>query len=148
MSPRNQFLLTIAILTLIAGISLFTFLTRDREPDLVFPASIDRDCAPWDGAAFTVSIPIEEAVIKISIYQSPDIMFPVTFSLPDDTMRAGNALLLLPEGLPEQLTGKVSFQRVEQGITVEGWFDFVTNAGGQFKGMFIAEWGNDVIYCG
>jgi len=86
--------------------------------------------------------------ITISIYQSPDIKFPTAFLFPDDTMNVGNALLILPIGSPEQLTGKVSFQGVGQDIPVEGQFELVTNAGEHFKGKFIAEWKNEIVYCG
>ena len=86
--------------------------------------------------------------ITISIYRSPDIKLPTTFLFPDDTMSVGNALLILPIGSPEQLTGKVYFQRVGLDIPVEGQFDLVTNAGEHFNGKFIAEWKNEIVYCG
>ncbi|RPI94188.1 MAG: hypothetical protein EHM40_07430 [Chloroflexi bacterium] len=146
-SRISLYALIILILIALGSIWLFS-LQEDPEPLPVLPATIDRDCAPWDGSAFTVSIPIEESAIDISIYQSPDIRSPVTFSFPDETMRIGNAFLLLPGTSPEPLTGKVSFQRVEQGFTVEGEFDLLTATGKQFKGRFKAEWENQPIYCG
>ena len=86
--------------------------------------------------------------MSISIYRSPDIKLPSSFSFPDETMREGNALLLLPVGLPEQLAGKVWFQGVKEGIPVEGRFQFQSKAGAQFAGIFVAEWGHEIIYCG
>lgn len=147
MSPRNQFSLTVAFLVLILGIALITFLGQDEEPPQIYPAMIDRDCAPWDGAAFTVSIPVEKTIVTISIYRSPELRLPATFAFPDETLMEGNAFLLLPVAMPEPLSGKVSFQRVEQGIPVEGAFDLVTQSGREFKGQFKAEWGNQVVYC-
>jgi hypothetical protein len=138
----------VSLIILIIGIALYTLSRRDQTPEHIFPATINRDCAPWDGSAFIVSIPMKGAGITISIYQSPDIKLPTTFLFPDDTMSIGNALLILPIGSPEQLTGKVSFQRVGQDIPVEGQFDLVTNAGEHFEAKFIAEWGNEVVYCG
>ena len=88
------------------------------------------------------------AIIDISIYHSPDIKLPVTFSFPDERMRDGNALLLLPVGLPEELTGKVWFQRVGEGKPVEGRFSLKSERGEQFEGKFIAEWENQAVYCG
>jgi hypothetical protein len=86
--------------------------------------------------------------ITISIWQSPDIKFPTTFTFPDETGQVGYAYIL-PELDPlEQLTGKVTFWRVEQGIPIEGEFNFMTVSGKQFKGKFIADWGNEVVYCG
>ncbi len=63
-------------------------------------------------------------------------------------MSTGNALLILPVGSPEQLSGHVYFQRVSQDVPVEGTFDLITKAGEHFTGKFIAEWGNEIIYCG
>src|SRR5687768_7811837 len=88
MKSRTQFYIAIVLLTLILGIGLFTFSTRNQHPVHVFTATINRDCAPWDGAAFTVSIPYDSvSTITISIWQSPDIKFPSTFSFPDPTGR-------------------------------------------------------------
>jgi len=86
--------------------------------------------------------------IAISIYRSPDIQRPVRFSFPDESLREGNALLLLPVGSPEPLTGEAWFQRVGEGMPVEGRFRFRSEAGMEFEGRFVAEWGNEIVYCG
>jgi hypothetical protein len=112
--------MAMGLLTLLFGITWISFTSRDQKPVPTFPATIHRDCAPWDGSAFTVSISMEAQQVTISIYQSPEIQFPTTFSIPDDRMSIGNALLILPIGSPEPLTGKVSFQRVVQDIPVAG----------------------------
>ncbi|HEX9332362.1 MAG TPA: hypothetical protein VF896_10760 [Anaerolineales bacterium] len=149
MKPRTQFFMALGFLLLILGIAWVTFPERNQELAQVFPATINRDCAPWDGAAFTVSIPMSEgASIAISIYQSPDIKLPVTFSFPDETMSVGNVIYLPKVGSSEQLTGKVSFQRVIENSLVEGKFKFVTERGEQFIGRFQAEWKNQPMYCG
>jgi hypothetical protein len=122
---------------------------RNEEPIQLYPATIDRDCAPWDGAAFTVSIPWDQAaILYVSIYRSPEITHPVTFSFPDETMRIGNAYLLLPDGSPEQLNGKVFFERVHTGRNIEGRLDLTSTRGEKFSGLFRAEWGNQAAYCG
>ena len=136
------------LLTLILGIAWMGFIRRNQKPEQTFSATINRDCAPWDGSAFTISIPMERQGVTVSIYQSPELKFPTTFSFPDTTLRIGTALLILPLGSPEQLTGKVSFQRVVPDIPVAGEFDLVTNTGELFKGKFIAEWGNEIVLCG
>jgi hypothetical protein len=148
MKPRAQFLIAIGLLILLFGITWFTFSRRNQEPVQIFPATINRDCAPWDGAAFTLSIPNEDEIIHVSIWQSPDIELPVTFSFPDETGQVGFAYIL-PELDPlQQLKGEVSFKRLEEGIPVEGEFNFTTESGKEFKGPFTAEWGNEVVYCG
>ena len=148
MTRRILSISIISLVLLITGIVWYAFSTRHQRTVQIISATINRDCAPWDGSAFTISVPLEGMGINISVYQSPDIKLPTSFSFQDDTMSAGNALLILPIGSPEQLTGKVYFQRVSQDVPVEGTFDLVTNTGEHFKGKFIAEWGNEIIYCG
>ena len=115
----------------------------------MFPAVVNRDCAPWDGSAFTVSIPWHAgASIAISVYRSPDIQFPTSLSFPDASMDEGHALLLLPTGGPEPLTGKTWLERVDQEAPVEGRFQFRSEAGIEYEGRFTAEWGNEIVYCG
>jgi hypothetical protein len=63
-------------------------------------------------------------------------------------MREGNALLLSPIGSAEQLTGTVWLQRVDPGIPVEGRFRFRSETGEELEGRFVAEWGDEVVYCG
>jgi hypothetical protein len=141
-------ILIVLSIIVFGAIWLFSFL-ENEEPAQLYPATIDRDCAPWDGAAFIVSIPWKNAVtINISIYQSPQLMRPVMFSFPDETLREGNALLLPPDGLPKPLTGKVFFERVEAGKIVEGRFDLTSERDENFIGKFHAEWRNQVAYCG
>ena len=149
MKPRTPFFIAIGLLIFLFGIAWLTFSTRNREPAQVFPATVNRDCAPWDGSAFTVSIPYDsESVINISIWQSPDIKLPVTFSFPDETGRVGNAVYLSPSGEYEQLSGKVSFSRVGEGSPVKGEFSFTSERGQEFKGRFTAEWENLIAMCG
>ena len=148
MKPRTQFLVTIGMLIVILAITWISFSTRDQEPAQVFRATINRDCAPWDGSAFTVSVPMEGEILNISIWQSPDIKLPVTCKFPDETGQIGFAYILPELGPHQQLSGKVSFQHVEEGIPVEGEFNLVTESGKQFNGKFEAQWGNEIVYCG
>ena len=149
MKSRTQFFIVIGLVILVFGIAWYTFSTRNQAAISVFPATINRDCAPWDGSAFTVSVPMKDgAIIYISIWQSPDISLPVTFSFPDETGQIGFAYIL-PELDPlQQLSGEVSFRRVEEGNPVEGEFDFTTESGRRFNGKFKAEWGNVAAMCG
>src|SRR5687768_9388569 len=109
MKTRTQYFIAISLLILALGIAWYiTFSTRDHEPMQVFPATVNRDCAPWDGAAFTISIPTDTvSTIHISIWQSPDIKRSAIFSFPDETGRIGNAIHNTQPGSPEQLTGTV-----------------------------------------
>jgi len=137
------------IFVIVTGFLWLYFSAESRADLPFFDATVNRDCAPWDGAAFTISIPYDPGtIIYISIWQSPEINFPVTFTLPDQTGRVGNAAFLLRYSYSVQLTGKVLFRRVEQGTPVEGKFDLVTKAGQRLTGRFEAEWGNEIVYCG
>lgn len=149
MKSRTQFFVVIGLLIVIFSITWISLSTRNQEPTQVFPATINRDCAPWDGAAFTVSIPYDStSTITISIWQSPDIKLPITFSFPDETGQIGFAYIL-PELDPlQQLSGKVLFRRVDSESPVEGEFNFMTESGERFKGKFEAQWGNEIVYCG
>ena len=147
---RNFWLfMTMGLLMVILGVALWTFWMRTPSPSETLPATVSRDCAPWDGAAFTVSIPHESGlIIYISIWQSPEFNFPRTFSFPDDTGQVGNAYIL-PELDPlETLSGRVTFQRVQVGMPVEGRFSLRSERGGVFEGQFQAEWDDQIIMCG
>jgi hypothetical protein len=149
MKTRIQYLMAIGLLILVFWFAWYIFPTQDREPVQTFPATVNRDCAPWDGAAFTISIPYDSlSTIQVSIWQSPDIKVPASFSFPDETGRIGNASLITQLGSAEQLAGAVFIRSVEEGIPVEGEFNLVTQAGRQFKGKFMASWGDLVVMCG
>jgi len=149
MKSQTQFFTVIGLLILILGITWYTFSTRNQELAQVFPATVNRDCAPWDGAAFTVSVSTnDETIINISIWQSPDITLPVKFSFPDETGQVGNAAYLSPSGEYEQLSGRVSFTRVAEGSPVEGEFSFTSERGERFNGKFEAQWEHEIVYCG
>jgi hypothetical protein len=149
MKPQTQFLIAVGLIILILGITWYTFPGRNQKPTQVFPATIYKDCAPWDGAAFIVYITLNNgAILHISIWQAPDIKLPVKFTFPDETGQIGFAYILPYVDPLQQQRGEVSFWRVKEGSPVEGEFNFRTESGEQYKGKFKAEWGNEVVYCG
>ena len=149
MKPRTQFLIVVGLSILIFGITWHSFSRRNQEPAQFLPATINRDCAPWDGSAFTVSIPLDNGtIINISIWQSPDIKFPKTFLFPDDTGQVGNANLISANGEYETLSGEVQFEGVRETLPIEGRFRLKSERGGEFVGQFKAEWGSQVTMCG
>ena len=134
---------------LILVIAWFIYSIRNQEVAQVFPATINRDCAPWDGSAFTVSIRSSEGtILNVSIWQSPDIKLPITFSFPDETGQIGFAYILTEPDHLQELGGEVSFSRVEEEIPVEGEFKLTNESGEQFRGKFRADWDHQVVYCG
>ncbi|HET7142784.1 MAG TPA: hypothetical protein VFI68_02085 [Anaerolineales bacterium] len=119
------------------------------ENDTVFEASVNRDCAPWDGTAYTISIPDQAgSVIVLSIWKSPGVRFPVTYSFPDSSGRVGTAVHQFALGSFQQLSGKITLQPFEIGSPVLGGFNFTSEDGKQFTGVFKAEWGNQSAFCG
>ena len=87
-------------------------------------------------------------MITISIWQSPNFIQPDTFTFPDQTMRVGVAYALSEHDPLEELTGGVTFLRLEEGIPAEGEFNFTTEDGKHVIGRFKAEWGDEAVYCG
>jgi hypothetical protein len=113
------------------------------------PATVSADCAPWDGAAFTVSVPVETGrSISISIYQAPDIRSRVTFSFPDPGNRVGYAFYKPEFGPDEALSGSVTLQAAQRGIPVEGELDLESPGGLRYRYAFVATWGSQQAYCG
>jgi hypothetical protein len=149
MKSRAPFFLALGFLILALIITFHTFTQRDQLSAQVFPATINRDCAPWDGSAFTISIHYDPTTtITVSIWRAPEINIPTTVAFSDDTGQIGYAYIL-PELDPlQQLSGTVFLWQVDDEDPVEGRFDLVTEAGYRFEGQFHAEWGDFVALCG
>jgi hypothetical protein len=151
MRSRSLLYLLIVLLFVALGGIWYRYFASTEGPSKIFPAEVNRDCAPWDGAAFTVAVQYDPVtVIYITIWQTPDIRFRTTFPMPDDVEaeQDGYAYILPEVGPYLPLNGEVSFQRVDVGMPLEGGFNFTSETGGQFEGRFIAEWGDQVVYCG
>jgi hypothetical protein len=139
----------IFLVVIVGCLSFHSASSKGSEDFDGIKATVNRDCAPWDGSAFTLSIPYNSiTVIYISIWQAPDIKVPSRFTFPDESGRIGHAYILPELDSFIQLNGEVVFRQVEIGLPVEGEFDLSEGNGNQFKGKFIAEWGNEVAYCG
>ena len=151
MKPRIQFVIIVGLVILLLGIVWYPFPEKNRTITQTFPATIQRDCAPWDGSAFTVKILLQgqgSDTINISIWQAPELKFPKTFSFPEETGQLGNVSLLHSNGSAEQLTGNVFFSSVKQGNPAEGRFDLFSGTGQRFTGELHAEWHDQIVFCG
>jgi len=119
---------------------------QNQQP---LPAVINADCAPWDGASFTISIPMDTGrLVTISIYQAPDIPRRVTFTLPDASGRVGNAVYRPEFGPDEPVRGTLVFQGVASGVPVEGEIDIESAGGFRYHGPIRATWGQTQAMCG
>ena len=150
MKPRNSFLLVIGVLVLILGVAWYMYPGRQQEATLDYTATIQQDCAPWDGGAFLVKIPLENGdIIDVAIWESPAIQTKKTFSFLEEPSQVGYASLVHTPESGEQLVGKVSFTLMDLDGPVEGIFELETIDSGQhFVGRFHAEWLDQIILCG
>ena len=142
------YLLIVLLIIVLSGVFSFYSL-REQESLQVYPATVNRDCAPWDGSAFTMTIQYDaDTEIYISIWKAPDIKFPSTFVLPDNEGQVGNAYILPALDTYVVLNGEVFVQSVSVDKPVEGRFKLKSERGDLFEGRFKAEWGNEIIMCG
>lgn len=143
-----SFLILIVLVFILGGTFLLSTVAKPA-PLPEFAATVNRDCAPWDGPAFTVSVPLNDGrTVSISIWQSPELGGPVTFTFPDTSGQVGNASVFSADGMPDELSGTVAFQRVQADQPVEGHFNLVDKNGVPFKGTFHAIWGDAAPLCG
>jgi hypothetical protein len=118
-------------------------------------AEIHRDCAPWDGSAFTVSIQplagvkqIKPPTLHISIWQDPNLPSGGRFQFPDNTGKVGAVYV---EPAPERMTifrGSIAFVSVTMDTPVEGQFDLTDSSGKRYAGKFLAKWTSVRAMCG
>ena len=122
-----------------------------QQQDKPFRAYIGNDCAPWDGAAFTILISTTDQIpqatapaIHISIWQPPEQAATQQFTFPQESGARGTAYWQISPGNIEFLSGTVSF-----GADVsQGTFDFYTTSGQHFQGTFHADWLKHQPFCG
>jgi len=127
---KRKGLLYVALGMIMLGVAIFAALMLNRKPNRVISATVNRDCAPWDGSAFTVQIPWEGGdMINISIWQVPEINFLKSFAFPDDTGQIGTVRLIHPSGLSEALAGVVWLKNVSVGMPIAGRFNLRSASG-------------------
>jgi len=150
MKPVYRYLLLISLLAFLLGVAWYISPSRQRASAHAYTASIQQDCAPWDGAAFSVKVPLENGdVIDIAIWEAPSIQFEKTFSFGEEPSQVGYASLAHAVDSGEQLTGTVSFAYVDLDQPVEGEFVLDTIGSRQhFAGQFHAEWLERTMLCG
>ena len=147
---KSKTLLYILIVSLALVLILWkTSTVQNLQTDLVYDATINRDCAPWDGAAYTITIPNQVgSAIIVSIWKSPTLLSPITYSFPDSSGRVGTAIHQSALGSSQPLSGKITLQPFEAEGSVVGGFNFTSENGEQFNGNFKAKWGNEIALCG
>ncbi len=140
---------TLGLRTLLLGSLLLSSCATAPTPSGLFlPATVSADCAPWDGAAFTISIPYAQDSLYISIWRSADIPTASRFSFPDATGRSGAAIYQTSTGQVQALRGRVNLGPVNKAHPIEGEFDLQSESGLNFSGRFSADWDRRQTYCG
>ena len=116
------------------------------------PAIVNLTCAPWDGSAFRVMVPLDNTtsarVVSVVIYRNAAIHQRITFTFPDATGKLGTATVESHAGKFEDMAGTVTFNGVEAGKAVTGVFDLATPAGEKIHRAFRADWGTERPLCG
>jgi hypothetical protein len=149
MLMKSRTLFFVGLGLLLFGIALYVFSTQSPEFTQTFPATANRECAPWDGPAFTVQIPwADGGLINISIWQAPEINFVKTFLFPDDSGQVGSVSFISASGDYEILTGEIRFEGVSEGKPFGGRFRLKSAGGGEYVGRFEATWGHQMMLCG
>lgn len=119
------------------------------QPAPALAATINRDCGPADGPAFTVEIPMEaRGRLVVSIWQAPEIDGRARFTLTNPTDATGSATLFSSADSFEPLSGTITFQGVNPNRPAKGDLRLITASGEVFEGAFTAEWGDFQAYCG
>ncbi len=139
----------------IARLSLSLVLATAHQAGAPIKATISNTCAPWDGSAFMIAVPAhglagasDSAVIRISIWQAPNLKDSVSFRFPDRDGKTGNAYYAVGKNMPVELGGRVTFQRVMASAPVRGDFDLVSPAGVRYRAAFEASWTQVHALCG
>lgn len=144
--------LTLAILTIITFTLACGHRTRAQSNASMTAATIEASCAPWDGPAFEVRMPLDSAAmpaLRIAIWKSPNVPQPSEFRFPDTTQQVGVAHLLHEDGEFEPLSGTVSFGPVQVGQPVTGSVRLTRARGGALvERTFRATWVTRTYLCG
>jgi len=149
MKPQKLFFLILGLLVFIFSVAWYLYPKQKQEPLPHYAASIQQDCAPWDGGAFLLKIPLENGnFIDVAIWESPALQSEKTFFF-EEPSQVGTASLVHSSASAEQLVGKVFFTRVNLDSPVEGTFELETIDSGQhFEGQFHATWLDRIRLCG
>lgn len=163
---KFRWTLFVAVVTLAAMVTLSmnliasTVKGSDRNGTIPTPlATVERDCAPWDGPAFSVWIPAEklggpsQSWVYLRIWQQPEDSKGL-FKFPSDGQRQKGAVVFFldlesPKKLNwqnqprQQLKGTVRFLRVDSKENVLAELDFVSDKNVQLRGNFEAKWDQD-----
>ena len=142
------------IASVAVGLLAAVTVARAAQEPRLSPAIAWRDCAPWDGPAFTVAVGREGATsvdparpwLRISIWQEAGTRHGVTYRFPDTTQKLG-AVEYGGTAFPS-VNGTVTFPSAVSEEVVAGSFDFMTPDGRHLAGRFRGGWRPVAALCG
>jgi hypothetical protein len=141
--------LRLALLALVMPLLSAACTPTAAPPQPIVPATINRDCAPWDGPAFTILVPQAGGdQVIISIWSAPDFRGRTTHTFAKDPDRVGSAGLRDPAGNWRPLTGTAVLGAVQPGQPVQGEYRLLLATGEVFSQSFLAEWESLQALCG
>lgn len=115
-------------------------------------ATISETCAPWDGPAFEITIPLDATtsatIVTVAIWKAANISRSTTFRFPDSTQTLGAAWMLTHAGKHEDLTGWITLASVQADQPISGSMVFTSRSGRRISRTFRAEWRNRRAICG
>lgn len=124
------------------------------RPEVVATARIARTCAPWDGAAFTVSVPMSDGIdaaalpaLRLMVWSAPQFERGQTVVFADGDDRTGAAQYAESEDSAMPLTGEATFRQAADG-SIEGTLHLKAADGRRFERRFRGRLDPGAVMCG
>jgi len=127
---------------------------QSTRPEAVAVADIARACAPWDGAAFSVSVPLREGAdpaalpaLRVMVWSPPRFERERTVVFADGDDRTGVAQYAESEDRATPLTGEATFRQTADG-GLEGTLRLKAADGRRFERRFRGRLDDRRVMCG
>lgn len=127
---------------------------QTTRQEAVAVAHIARTCAPWDGAAFSVSVPLREGAdpgalpaLRVMVWSPPRFEHARTVVFADGDNRTGVAQYAESEERATPLTGEATFRQAADG-GIEGTLRLIAADGRRFERRFRGPLDPGVVMCG
>lgn len=127
---------------------------QSTRPEAVAVARIARACAPWDGAAFSVSVPLREGAdatalpaLRVRVWSPPRFEHARTVVFGDGDDRTGVAQYAESEDRAMPLTGEATFRQAADG-GIEGTLRLKAADGRRFERRFRGPLDPGQVMCG
>jgi len=127
---------------------------QSTRPEAFAVADVARACAPWDGAAFSVSVPLREGAdpgalpaLRVMVWSPPQFEHERTVVFADGDDRTGVAQYMEAEDRATPLTGEATFRQAADG-GIEGTLRLKAADGRRFERRFRGRLDDRMVMCG